>query len=75
MEVYLHQGYYWGDSDKDYKSTEVYKIFIKQVGETIMIKKQEDNVKPAPSKREYKNLNEFFKNWGMVFRDCNNIKL
>lgn len=75
MEVYLHQGHYQGVTDKDYKSTGVYKIFIKQIGQSIMIKKQNDTIKPAPSKREYKDLNEFFSNWGMVFRDCHNIKL
>lgn len=72
MDIFLHQGHYQGDSDNDYKSTQVYKIWIKQEGSSIFVIKQD---KSKSSKREYKHINEFFSNWGMIFRDCHNIKL
>ncbi len=71
-DIYLHQGRYQGKTDKDYNNATFYQIWIKG-GDSIIVKKQNDTDKS--SRREYKSLNEFFKNWGMVTKDCNNIKL
>lgn len=69
MQIYLHQGHYWGDTDNEYNSTQVYRIWIKHTEEGIFVIKED---KSASSKRHYKHINDLFKNWGMLYRDCHN---
>lgn len=72
MDIYLHQANYQGHSDSVYKSTQFYKIWIKQEGEKVIVRKQGDLTKE--SKREYENFNKFMDNWGMIQKDCHLIK-
>ncbi len=71
--IFLHQAYYQGQTDTEYQNTQFYKIWIKQSGEKFIVKRKDDV--DNQSRREYTNFNEFINNWGMLQKDCHNIKL
>lgn len=71
--VFLHQANYQGSPDSFYKSTHFYKLWIKQQDGKFVIREQNDANKV--SRREYVNFNEFINSWGMLQKDCHNIKL
>ena len=73
MEIYLYNASYQNRSDSSYSSTQRYAIWIKQDGEAILIKKENDT--DGSSRRKYANINEFFEYWGLVNKDYRNIKL
>lgn len=73
MDIYLYNASYQSSSDNSYSSTQRYAIWVKQDGESIMIKKEKDT--DGTSRRKYSNLDEFFNHWGLVSKDCRNIKL
>ncbi len=73
MDIYLYDASYQSSSDSSYSSTQRYSLWIKQDGNTILIKKENDV--DGSSRRKYANINEFFDHWGLVSKNCRNIKL
>lgn len=72
MDIFLYQGHYQSSSDDNYKSTQIYKIWVKQDGEKFLVKKQDDTT--GASVRRYANFNELFNEWGLLFKDPRLIK-